>query len=389
MLNYYYCYCMTWGSVLFFYVLGLSELNKALNPLLLLFFIVSILYAAVMGYRLRSSFRFTDENLPAIPVAIALILIACAIASFLQSGDIPLLNMLRGEYDYEDLINKEASIFHTIAIVGSNFVFIYQLLRLSHRRTRRDLVVLFLSLAVLLAATSRSNLMICGMAALIVVITRRSRKFTLGKTFLIAIIVVTALWLFGAIGNVRSGFDWWDSSYIYLLGYYRGLWPDFLPDQFCWFYSYFTSPLANLNYAVGLTSGSSIDVFNYVYDFIPMMIAKRLPLYEPSNAVLQVPYFNVSSVWSDYFVDGGVVGIFLGFIIQFGLLRFGHSIVRGGRYETLFLVLASVCMIGSFFVNTFVYPTTSYPVCIALALAVWAKLREAPRRHLTSGKSGL
>jgi hypothetical protein len=126
-------------------------------------------------------------------------------------------------------------------------------------------------------------------------------------------------------------------------------------------YIYLTSPLANLNHNLASTTqGSTFDICNFIYDFLPMFIAKVLPNYSPLQAQPVVPYLIVSSVWTNYLVHFGVLGLMLGYIGQMLLIWLAGYISR----------FCTECVAFSFFVDSFTYPSMSYPLLISVMFSI-------------------
>lgn len=148
-------------------------------------------------------------------------------------------------------------------------------------------------------------------------------------------------------------------------------WPDFIPRQFGWAYIYLTSPLANLNHNLASTTqGYTFDICNFIYDFLTMFIAKVLPNYSPLQAQLVVPYLIVSSVWTNYLVHFGVLGLMLGYIGQMLLMWLAGYISRNTPFQSLCFVFCTECVAFSFYVNSFTYPSMSYPLLISVMFSI-------------------
>lgn len=369
MLNFYYIYAVTWGTILFLYLLGWSSLNGALNPVLLIFFLLTTGLSVLLGKRWSNRFRYVKRTPPKMSTLVVVLILGCGALGFEQLGYIPALGFFDQSYDYQELLDRESSIFMTVGVVGSVFGVGYQFARLLEKRDIVDITKLALFALYLFAFSSRGPLFICGVTCLILYCSRRKFKLTPPRVALLVLAVIIGLWAFGVLGNIRTGSDWNDSSYIYLLGYFEGRWPDFIPKEYCWAYSYLTTPLANLNYS--LTKAVQIDPINFIYDFLPMMLAKRLPLYEVVHAPLQVSYFNVSSVWSNYYMHLNLIGLFLGYLLQMIVLEVGVALARGTQFENLMMAYCSECVVFSFFVNSFAYPTMGYPAIILAFVCIW------------------
>lgn len=371
MLNFYYVYAATWGTILFLYLLGWSSLNAALNPVLLLFFSVTIILSLALGMRWKKRFVYREIAPSELPVWAIAFILGCGVIGYVQLGSVPIANILNETYVYEDMLYADASIFRTIALVGSVFGCGYQFVRILHLRQKLDFVKLGLFVLYLVSFGSRGPLVICILTCSIVYISYRRIRFTPSRALIAIFLIAVALWLFGILGNIRQGYDWNDCSYIYLLGCYEGRWPDFIPKEFCWAYSYLTSPLGNLNYS--LNAAVQVDPVNFCYDFLPMMLAKHLPLYEVAKPPLQVSYFNVSSVWSNYYMHLDLMGLFLGYVLQVCMLEVWVKLARGSEYEGLMMAYCSQCVILSFFVNSFAYPTMGYPAILLACICIWKR----------------
>lgn len=164
--------------------------------------------------------------------------------------------------------------------------------------------------------------------------------------------------------------------HIYIIGLYNSQFPDWIPKQYCWFYSYITSPLANVNYTTLVIPDVDFtfeNIINYIYKFLPLGISKRLPVYESLDGVLIVPWFNVSSIYGGYYQTLGSCGIIFGGLIQVLMVLIGCAIVRHSNVRFIYCILVSVVMIFAFFTNSFSYPLMCYPVIFVMLMSFFIK----------------
>ena len=375
-LNFYYVYALVWGGVLFLYQLGWSELNAPLHPLLLIFFLLSISCSIVLGVKRRKTLHVLNCELPPLHSFLIVSVYIATVACFIQSGSIPALEFLFGSYNYGELLTADGSIFRTVSVVLSILFACYQFERYLDKRKSGDLVSCLSFLLILVLHSSRSPLLICGFVCFLLYVSRKvqsvARINALTFSILALIVGLFVGWLFGVFGNIRSGFEWNDCSLIYEIGFFENHWPEWLPKEFCWAYSYITSPLANLNNSLSLLPKE--DAINFIYDFMPMALSKRMPMYVEPCPPLIVPYFNVSTVWSNYVLHLGLPGLFLGFIGQVILLGLVSKAIKKTSFERLGLAFLAECVAFSFFVNSFAYPTMGYPLLIVVAMAVMEKV---------------
>lgn len=380
MFNFFYIYSCIWSIVLFLYLLGWSGLNAALDPMLLLFFLTSVVLSLALGKWFSARFDYDQRACPPrMPWAAVAVIVVCGIFGIVQLGFVPLVELNSGSFDYENMLSADSNIFRTIGIVGCVFGIGYQFARLQVVKSLQEVVKLLLFLGVLFLFAARSPIVIAGTTCLILFLARHRGRLNIKQGIAVALIVIVGLWLFGVFGNIRQGYDWNDSSYIYLLGYFNGYWPSWIPREFCWAYSYLTSPLANLNYS--LQFSNTIDPVNFIYDFLPLALSKRLPLYETAHAMLQVSYFNVSSVWSNYYIHLSFPGFFLGYLAQMALLGLWHCVARGTQNVNLMLAYCSECVIMSFFVNSFAYPTMAYPAVLLFVISLVQAVHDRRGQH--------
>lgn len=395
MLNYYYIYAGLWTGVCGLYALYWSKLNAPLDPSLIAFFVLSIAFCVIRGYQCRKEFayrpnslrgaagralgvvedRFGAKMIPLYRFGVEwgpMIALAALFAIlFVAQGFVPLVAVFNKALDYESLLTDPVPFVAPACIVGCILYASFCFKAFLDERRARSLVKVFFCFGLLMLQYIRSAIAITLFVMLVLFVARRGRISALGVLIMV-VAVLAGLWLFGAMGNMRYGAPWSNSFYIFRIGRYTEALPSFVPRQFLWAYSYVTSPLACLNFNV--TNGShSVDVLNFLYSFMPMAIAKRLPFYVTPHVALQVNYFTVSSIWSDYFCFMGVAGIYAGFVIQMGLLRLARHILKGTRVETIGLALMSMVVAFSFFMNSFTYPSMAYPVYIVLAMALFEK----------------
>lgn len=366
MLNPYLIYSFTWGSVLVLYLFGWSGLNQSLNAALLMFFAVTVVFSLVVGIKRLRQFHYEKSEKPKeLPWFVVSLIMTAGLFGFIQLGYVPLLNLLLGSYDYSSLLHHDSYICLTIGTVGSVFGLTYQTSRLLDKFDKLELCKLLLFFLYLVLLSSRGALLVSFLVSGLLIGSKAIFKRPALVIVIMTIAVAVSLWLFGVAGNIRSGFQWNDNSYIYSIGLYEGHWPVSLPREFCWAYSYITSPLANLNYSVE-QNVAQFDVINYLYDFLPMMIAKRLPFYTAPTTPLLVHYFNVSSIWSGYHLHMGIPGLYLGFVLQMVIVEVWIRVSEGKGFGNLMKAYCSECLIMSFFDNSFVYPTMAYPALMLL-----------------------
>lgn len=372
MLNYYYWYSLIWGTIIIFYLLGWSKINSSLDVYLLFFFGITIVSSLVLGVINRKKFVFVIASPgPKRDALITALLVSYFVYEFFTYGGVPVL-------EYLFLHNKEYGSFQGIKslfVVVFTFTSFYSIylfyMYICLKKNWRLLVEYMLLVIMMFLTGSRGAILMNLFAVSIMIFSYYNHGFVKKIFFLISIVMV--LYLFGIIGNLRSGFIWNDSSFITKLGNYSETYPEYLPNEFMWTYSYLTSPLNNLNYNFAHNT-NNINIFKYLMIYLPDFMVKRTigDVNANTNIDLVVPYFNVSTGYAQANVYGGIIGMFIMYIMQFVILSYVLKIIKI-RAPFLYIpsvAIANVIVAFFFFVNTLAYSEISLQIIYPLVLAV-------------------
>jgi oligosaccharide repeat unit polymerase len=281
---------------------------------------------------------------------------------FVYCGYIPLLGGSKNN-TYQDF---GIPTFHVILVTFSIYFAIVLFLQFLVYRKKRDLLQLFAMLFMYLLIMSRGILMfLCIIFAFIYL---ASHKISFKLVVIMLLLSFIALYIFGILGNIRSGSEWYDSSYIIALSKID---EDrfFLPKPFVWAYVYIISPLGNLNdQFIGLKTDSSfIGVFsNLIFDFI----SKRIIKYDEPSIPYAEPQLVVRTCYSDVYASMNIFGMFYLFIfmILFTILSYK---LASRKTECMFIALTilSTLMLLTFFDNVFAFSGYSFTVIYPILLS--------------------
>ncbi len=218
--------------------------------------------------------------------------------------------------------------------------------------------------------------------ALLLYVARRfsdGGRVRFGVLVVFAIAAVVVLFGVGVFGNIRSGSPWWDSSHISHLGRYQDRYPDWLSAQFQWAYTYFTSPLGNLNLNLSVPTSGSWEQLGLM--FVPDTVGKYL-LLGKLNVVYQVSYLNATTGYVvPYFVGGGVVALYLAYALQVAFIELGGVIARKiGTAVVLYRVCACVMVIVFVFFNSWADVATCFLLPLALLVGLVRRAKSRRRR---------
>jgi hypothetical protein len=178
-----------------------------------------------------------------------------------------------------------------------------------------------------------------------------------------------ALYFFGCLGNIRSGFDWNDCTLIERIGKFVN-YPSWLPKQYMWAYTYLITPLSNLNLNVKEYCFNE-DFILFIASYIPDFISKRIFQGVALNGILQsllvVEYFNAQSV---FVIAVDCYGIFGCYLVLFLLLACiyltNHLYKRNNFHSPVPYMLLTIFILLSFFYNVFYYSIASVSLIFSL-----------------------
>ena len=90
--------------------------------------------------RWKKRFVYREIAPSELPVWAIAFILGCGVIGYAQLGFVPIANILNETYVYKDMLDADASIFRTVAIVGSVFGCGYQFVRILQFRQKLDFV---------------------------------------------------------------------------------------------------------------------------------------------------------------------------------------------------------------------------------------------------------
>lgn len=373
MLNYFLIYPMIWGMVLILYCMNFSLFNIAMDPFLLLFIIASSIISLFLGIWHRKKFKFKKDPDIKLSVKPLIFIFIFMILEFIIVKDIPFISIaILKTQEYSSL--KFAPFIHVVvAALGMYYAIKYFYCAICNKQNRKKSILCFIAILIIfLLYYARSFIAMILFAAMIMLLSYLSSENRIKfKHIIISIVsVIVLLYGYGGLGNIRQGYTWNDSSYIETIGLYTK-YPKFLPKQFMWPYSYFTTPLANLNYNVK-KADVSIKPIAIVGEMVPKTISKRLTAMSDSTSCQLIKsYFNVSTGYCSFYVNGSFVGLIIlfGFMILLGLLGTKMSNIEKLKSDyIIFCSMMCIVYLFMFFDNMFSYVGVSIPFWISFVV---------------------
>ena len=375
MLNYYFTFLYLWGVVIFLYNLPISGLNAQLSDQLLIFFLFAFALCFAFGVSGRHQFDAkTYKKIIKTEWKPVIVLCFLFFVWFCFLGFVPAVDVLRGSKVYDDL-HVSVPILPIVCLCGAVFYLVLNF-HCWICGMRESLPRVFVCLLLIFCTFERGTMLVALTGCFLIIIACKKKEINIKNVLLLMALLFVVLYGFGVAGNLRSGYSWDNNNFIFSLDHIDSM--PIVPDQFAWAYAYITSPLACLNFNVEEIN-YEMDILNFIYRFIPATIGQRLPFFSGENVVLQVPYFTVSTIWSSYYHYLGITGIYVGFLLQLVIMWLSHLMVRGTKYEFVGLVFINVMLLFSFFTNSFVYPTMSYPLLFCVILGIFEKIMKAKK----------
>lgn len=370
MLKYQNWYAGIWIVVVGLYALGWSSLNDALDPALLTFFCVSIVVSIVMAALSAPipliKLRWAKQRKPVITIVVLL----GFLADWAYRGSVPVLQSYQG---YDPTSTAELSVgipvFHVVLMAFAIFYTMYlSYLYLSDTQNKGYLWEFLLLIGMLVLNNSRGYVVFCFFIMLLLYSSFNNmgiRRTRVGSIVLVVLAAFGVIFFISAAGNIRSGYPWNDCSYIETIGYFNNF-PEWLTKHFMWFYSYATSPLANLNLNCLHYSGS-LNIAAILFSFLPEQLSAA-PISHSVTIYYVVNHLNAVTGFATFVSAAGVGGAYMAFAGMILLYTFIKALLRKCRVlETFGNALLCFLALAMIFFNSF---TTSAICYIPLFLIV-------------------
>ncbi len=365
-INPFFWYSVIWFAVLILYNLNYSTLYEPLDTGLLIFLALTIFFALIIG----TIFQFYLKKLKFVSIKYktkycsTFLITLLFVIEFIYCGYIPLFN----PGNYHDF---GIPTLHVFNITYAIYVYVYLNVLYFTFKEKKHLLQILLLVFLFLLIYSRGLLVFLLFMSLLLFIA--THKVHLKIIIISLLLVIFSLFVFGCMGNIRSGSDWNDSSYILNIAKINQ--KNFpLPSQFSWAYIYLISPLGNLNHEVlhATADNSLYGLFSQIiFDFI----SKRIFDYKLITISSIQPLLTVKTCYSPMFLSFGYMGMIIAFIsmILFFTIVFIFCHKNGVSLVIILLVISSLFAL-TFFDNMFAYSGYSFSVVYAVIASIFCKI---------------
>ncbi len=375
MLNIFYVNAAFWFAISILYSFCWSALCIPLSAPTIIFLIFMIGVSIGIGFLLRKHFRFYLLTEYKHSWYITLGLGCFFLIEFLYEWTVPLFAVLSGNSMYDKNL-AGIPLLHMIASAAL-LIYCFYLFYLFLCFKKWTLLVEYgVCLSVFVLLFQRQNIVVIvagtiwlAMAYLFSLkLPRKKRAWLITITIIVAVIAcLIGLYIFGIMGNARYGI-WgpFDSTMIKEVAKTDGYFPEWIPDEYVWAYSYLTSPLANLqhNLNAGIYDGATFGSF--ISCFLPSLLTQPFSPTKVPRLVLSEALV-VSTAFAKICRCIGAFGMYLLFTVE--LAAVVGIIFLTKKHKHLYIPYVIGC--GYFFLLSFFDNPIEYIIsCLMLILPI-------------------
>lgn len=354
-----------------FYSFEWSTLYPTLRLNLFLFYIFTFLVCLVLGLIINFTkpFKYRAISESKANVIILLVVYILYGVEVIYSRKLPLLGLLTGTYDYsEDSFG--IPVIHTFLVSFNTFYGVYLFHQYISTAKKKLLWLFIISNVPFIFLVYRSSILSILLGALIVYLLEK-KNISIKMIFKTIIGVLFIFFMFGFLGNLRSGQG--DPTYIpRSSGATEKFLNSSIPKEFYWSYLYIASPVANLQNNINHVKkpeGSYKDLL--LNEFLPGFFTKFF-IKEDQKEFNQInPFLNVGTIYVysfSYLRWQGMILLFFYFIMIANLYYI--LIQKSDTFKVTGMAILFNIIIFANFHNTISYSASSiqllYPVVFSM-----------------------
>lgn len=341
-----------------------------------LFFLITFFFFGCFGLAInyiKLIKKTYSQTKPSLILKCAYILLFFYLFEFLIEGDIPLFSKLMGRAGVH-YMEFGIPLMHGILISFNSFLLAHTFSTYLSTKNKRLLRVYFLLYLPALLFLSRSILML-GLLTSVFIYIHYSRRIRFKNQVKLLVLGVVSLYMFGVLGNLRSGGD-----YIYVQSQATEEFMESkIPKEFYWTYLYVASPLANFQNTVDKTNRKEKDFLGFIfYENFPQIISKNLggPLNVQQRDLIRiVPWLTVGTTYAKSISYLGWWGPYLLFIFNLFiyLLFIVFLVPRSSNYHITGLSIVSVIILLNIFTNMLIVTGISFQLAYCVIFAFFER----------------
>jgi len=373
--NPFYIYVFGFLITFFVYSLGWSEIYPELTLEIKVFFIITFITFTFFGILvgklklIRKTLSVTSVKLISRCFYLTLIFY---LIEFIYEGDIPLFASLS---DRQGVSYMEFGIplLHGMLISFHSFLIAHTFVTYLSTKRKKLLVYNILLYLPALLIINRS-IIVFGILTSFFIYLHFVGKVKIKTQIKLIILALICLFLFGVIGNLRSGGDYiYDQSKAT-----KKFLTSSIPKEYYWAYLYVASPLANFQNTVNKKKVEEYDFKGFVfYENLPRIISKSLGEtldIKRRDLIRIVPWLTVGTTYGRSYSYLGWLGpyfLFLSSLLTYILMLF--LVPRNSNYHITTISILSVIVFLNIFTNMLIVTGISFQLAYCIIFAFFEK----------------
>lgn len=372
-INPFFYYAAFWILSIFLYITSPSKLNNKLMSGLVIFLILTIFISIILSKYFNKKIQNLSISIfkpnTNVLLVLAFILLILYFMEFLYSNQIPIINYLNGnDVNYKDF---GIPTIHVFIVTFSYFISMFSFTIFAKFKLKTSLLLLIICILYFICIFSRGGIIFIIFINACIYLAEK--KITIKKVSILVIFLIIFAFVFGIIGNIRSGYNPLDSYPILDIANIDGNRNSILSLLF-WVDEYLICSLRNLNYNISLHNSN----YNFIYlfiNFFPDFLSKRILSSEPNIFLINEGLTTCTSYITSY-IYGGYLGMLFCFLLYIILsliiinIKFNREICKIYSLSILTFIFGL-----TFFDNMLVYSGYSFTLIYPIILSIVTKKR--------------
>lgn len=358
------------------YMLKWSSLYPKISKSMVIFFTVTFIFFGISGLAVRYMHRIKrtfSNTQPRLIIFCAYLLVFLYSLEFLIEGDIPLFAKLTGRTGV-GYMEFGVPLLHGILISFNSFLIAHTFSTYMSTKNKSLFRIYLLLYIPALLFLSRSILML-GLLTSIFIYIHYSEKLLLKNQIKLGLLAIVSLYLFGVLGNLRSGGD-----YIYEQSQVTDKFMESsIPKEFYWTYLYAGSPLANFQNTVDKKNVEEKDFVGFIfYENLPQIISKNfgglLHIYK-RDLIRITPWLTVGTTYAKSYSYLGWLGPYLLFLFNLCIYLFVIFFLVPTRssYHVTVISVLSVIILLNIFTNMLIVTGISFQIIYCILFSFFER----------------
>lgn len=373
--NPFYIYVFGFLITFFIYSLGWSEIYPELTSEIKVFFIITFITFTFFGILvgklklIRKTPSLTSIKLISRCFYLTLIFY---LIEFIYERDVPLFALLsnRDGVDYREF---GIPLLHGVLISFHSFLIAHTFVTYLSTKKRKLLAYNILLYLPALLIVNRS-IIVLGILTSFFIYLHFVRKVKIKTQIKIIILAIICLFLFGVIGNLRSGgYYFYDQSKAT-----KEFIASPIPKEYYWTYIYVASPLANFQNTVNKAKVKEYDFKGFIfYENLPKIISNSLGEtleIKRREMVRIVPWLTVGTTYGRSYSYLGWLGPYLLFLLNLLIYILMLFLVpRNSSYHLTTISILSVIVFLNIFTNVLIVTGISFQLAYCIIFAFFER----------------